>query len=176
MTSLQHPLSAFDSNRINAVGAHGVLRHTKIGLFCSSRCPGGPIVKAYDFAQFVSQSDVAIVSGFQSTIEKDCFEILLRGISPAIVCPARRLSQSRVPREWQDAIGAGRMLLLSPFNQKQKRATAELAVERNRFVASIADEILIAYAHPGSKTEALCREFLASASAFTPSMTRVTAT
>jgi predicted Rossmann fold nucleotide-binding protein DprA/Smf involved in DNA uptake len=55
------------------------------------------------------------------------------------------------------------VLLLSPFSEKQTRMTAELAAERNRIVTGIADQILIAYAHPGSKTEALCREVLASA-------------
>lgn len=133
----------------------------KIGLFCSVRCPGDLIIKTYDFTRFVRGRGISIIGGFHSPIEKDCLEILLRGSDPIIVCPARRLSQSHLPREWQDAIGAGRMLLLSPFTQKQKRATAELALERNRFVASIADETLIAYAYPGSKTEALCREVLA---------------
>jgi len=40
---------------------------------------------------------------------------------------------------------AGRLLLLSPFDEKHKRVTAELAAERNRFVASISDEVLIPY-------------------------------
>jgi hypothetical protein len=35
------------------------------------------------------------------------------------------------------------MLLPSLFDEKQKHATAELAKERNRFVASIAGEVLI---------------------------------
>jgi predicted Rossmann fold nucleotide-binding protein DprA/Smf involved in DNA uptake len=103
-----------------------------------------------------------VASGFHSLIERDCLDILLRGSVPIIVCPARRLTASRLPREWRKAIEAGRMLLLSPFDEKQKRATAELAAERNRFVASIADDVLIAYAHPGGKTQALCSELLGS--------------
>ena len=43
-----------------------------------------------------------------------------------------------------------------------KRVTAELAAERNRFVAAIADEVLIPFAAPGSKTEALALDLLAS--------------
>jgi hypothetical protein len=54
-------------------------------------------------------------------------------------------------------------LLLSPFSEKDKRVTVELAAERNRFVAAISDEILFPYAHPGSKTEALALDVLASA-------------
>lgn len=44
-----------------------------------------------------------------------------------------------------------------------KRVTAELAAERNRFVAAISDELLIPFAAPGSKTEALALDLLASA-------------
>jgi predicted Rossmann fold nucleotide-binding protein DprA/Smf involved in DNA uptake len=43
-----------------------------------------------------------------------------------------------------------------------KRVTAQLAAERNRFVAAISDEVLIPFAAPGSKTEALALDLLAS--------------
>jgi predicted Rossmann fold nucleotide-binding protein DprA/Smf involved in DNA uptake len=146
------------------LGRSDLLSHDRrrLAFICSRLCPGDLIVKAYDFACSIRRSSMIVLSGFHSPIERDCLDTVLRGSNPIIICPARRLCDSRLPREWQKAIEAGRMLLLSPFNEKQKRATTELAAERNRFVASIADEILIAYAHPGSKTEALCGEVLAS--------------
>lgn len=54
------------------------------------------------------------------------------------------------------------MLVLSPFSQTSRRATQETARIRNDFVASLADEVLVVYASPGSKTEAFCQEVLAS--------------
>ena len=42
-----------------------------------------------------------------------------------------------------------------------RRATAETATYRNRFAAALADAVLVAYAGPGSKTEALAHEVLA---------------
>ena len=107
-------------------------------------------------------SGLAIVSGFHSPIEKDCLPILLRGPDPIIIVQAHRLSTSRLPMEWQKAIEAKRLLLLSPFGQREKRVTAALAAERNRFVAAISDEILVPFAAPGSKTEALALDLLAS--------------
>jgi predicted Rossmann fold nucleotide-binding protein DprA/Smf involved in DNA uptake len=77
-----------------------------------------------------------------------------------IIVQAHRLSTTRLLREWQKAIGAGRLLLLSPFADKDRRVTAELAAKRNCFVAAISDEVLIPYAAPGSKTEALALELL----------------
>ena len=111
---------------------------------------------------WVRGSSLAIVSGFHSPIEKDCLPILLRGPDPIIIVQAHRLSTSRLPMEWQRAIEGKRLLLISPFGARAKRVTAQLAAERNRFVATISDEVLIPYAAPGSKTEALALDLLAS--------------
>jgi len=86
----------------------------------------------------------------------------MRGQDPIIIVQAHRLSTTRLPLEWQKAIDTGRLLVLSPFGDQHKRVTTELATERNRFVVNLADEVLIPYAHPGSKTEALCRTVLAA--------------
>lgn len=142
-------------------GNHEAIRRKgKLGLFCSVKCPGNLILKAYKFSREARDSQKVIVSGFQSPIEKDCLRTLLRGDVPIIICLARRITTSRLSREWQSSMKAGRLLLVSPFSEAQKRVTADLAFERNRFVVSLADEVLIVYAHPGSKTEALASEVL----------------
>src|SRR5579883_2805939 len=57
---------------------------------------------------------------------------------------------------------SGRLLLLSPFKQKDRRPTAKLAEERNRFVPALATEVFVAYAAEGGKTEQLCRDLIAA--------------
>jgi predicted Rossmann fold nucleotide-binding protein DprA/Smf involved in DNA uptake len=150
------------SGPAHTLGDAALLAPKKLALICSQKCPGDVILKTYDFARLVRGSGVVIVSGFHSPIEKDCLPILLRGADPIIIVQAHRLSTSRLPFEWQKAIEANRLLLLSPFGQKDKRVTAELAAERNRFVASMSDEVLIPFASPDSKTEALALDLLAS--------------
>lgn len=146
-----------------SVIGHAVVLHAgKLALICSQRCPGDVIVKSYDFARLLRGSGRAVVSGFHSPIEKDCLPILLRGHDPIIIVQAHRLSTSRLPAKWRKAIDAGRLLLLSRFDENQRRVTTELADWRNRFVAGISDEVLIPYAAPASKTEALGIELLAS--------------
>ncbi|HMD98402.1 MAG TPA: DNA-processing protein DprA [Terriglobia bacterium] len=144
------------------LGDEALLARRKVALICSQKCPSDIILKAYDFARLVRGSGLAIVSGFHSPIEKDCLPILLRGPDPIIIVQGHRLSTSRLPKDWQKAIEAKRLLLLSPFRERAKRVTTELAAERNRFVAAISDEVLIPYAAPGSKTEALALDVLAS--------------
>ena len=77
-----------------------------------------------------------------------------------VMCPARSIAQLRLPADWQQAVAANRLLLLSPFEAKHRRPTIELTEPRNRFVAALSAHILIAHAAPQSKTEALCLELL----------------
>jgi predicted Rossmann fold nucleotide-binding protein DprA/Smf involved in DNA uptake len=146
----------------DVLGKESLLARRRLGLICSQRCSGDVILKTYDFARLVRGGDSVVVSGFHSPIEKDCLPILLRGAGATIVVQAHRLTTSRLPLEWQRAIDTERLLLLSPFDEKHKRVTTELAAERNRFVASISDEVLIPYAAPDSKTERLTLELLAA--------------
>jgi predicted Rossmann fold nucleotide-binding protein DprA/Smf involved in DNA uptake len=154
--------SEISSDAAEILGDRELLSRRTLALVCSKKCPGDVILKTYDFARFVRGSGLAIVSGFHSPIEKDCLPILLRGSDPIIIVQAHRLSTSRLPMDWQKAIDAGRLLLVSPFQEKDRRVTTELATERNRFVAAISEDVLIPYAAPGSKTEALFRNLIAS--------------
>jgi predicted Rossmann fold nucleotide-binding protein DprA/Smf involved in DNA uptake len=88
-------------------------------------------------------------------MERECLDLLLRGTAPLAICPARAVEGMRVPAVWQDALDAGRLLLLSPFSGEQRRATADLAHRRNLFVAALADAVFIAHAAPGGKTAQL---------------------
>jgi predicted Rossmann fold nucleotide-binding protein DprA/Smf involved in DNA uptake len=68
----------------------------------------------------------------------------------------------RIRPEFRQPLADGRLLFLSPFPTKAKRMTAVLAEQRNHLVAKLADALLVIHAAPGSRTEALCREFLAA--------------
>src|SRR5207247_10785023 len=83
---------------------------------------------------------------------------VLCGSEPIVGCPARGFTDGRRPGECRVALAAGRLLVLAPFEGKLPRATARRAYERNEFVAALADEVFIAYAAAGSKTEAFARQ------------------
>jgi predicted Rossmann fold nucleotide-binding protein DprA/Smf involved in DNA uptake len=139
------------------VGNAALLYTRKIGLLCSRRCPGTIIVQTLDLALALRDSAATVVGGFQSSMEKECLDTLLRGKHPVIVCPARCIDGMRLPVTWKSAIAENRMLVASSFGPKCRRATAQLADLRNRFVADLADEIVIAHASPGGQLERLCQ-------------------
>ena len=148
---------------VKTVGNSALLRTRKVGLLCSRRCPGTIIVQTLDLALALRDTTTTVIGGFQSSMERECLETLLRGKHRVIVCPARGIDGMRLPAAWKAAIAENRMLVASTFDAKQRRATADLAERRNRFVAEIADEIILAHASPGGQLERLCRDLVASA-------------
>jgi predicted Rossmann fold nucleotide-binding protein DprA/Smf involved in DNA uptake len=132
-----------------------------LALFCSVKCPGNLILQTYDLTQNLRQTGVSVISGFHSPMERECLSILLRGTQPIIVCPARSIVGMRIQVEYKQPLEEGRLLLLSPFAEKQRRATVQTALYRNQFVAALADAVFVTYAAPGGKTEQFCRDVLA---------------
>lgn len=150
-------LGEFAPSTVTALGNVAIIQQKKLALFCSVRCPGKLILETYDLAHTLRDAGITVIGGFHSPMEQECLRVLLRGRQPIIVCPARGIEKIRLPADWQVALAAGRLLILSPFGATLRRATAELARERNEFVAALADEVFIAYAAPESKTEAFAR-------------------
>ena len=142
-------------------GNLSVLDKELLAFFCSVRSPGDVILKTYDLARVLRNANVTIIGGFQSPMEKECLDLLLRGAAPVVVCLARGLSRIRIPGDWKKPLVESRLLLLSFFDDSIRRATTDLAARRNAYVAALADRILIAHAGKGSKTERLCKEALA---------------
>jgi hypothetical protein len=132
-----------------------------LGFFCATRCPGSVILRTYDLALALREAGVPVIGGFHTPMEKECLEVLLRGQQPVVICPARNIEHLRMPMSWRKPYGEGRLLVLSPFAARQRRPTAVLAEHRNRFVATLATHVLVAYAGPGSRTAQLCVEFVA---------------
>lgn len=143
---------------ITALGNIDIIQGEMLALFCSLKCPGNLILQTYDLARTLRDAGITVIGGFHSPMEQECLSLLLRGKQPIIICPARSLEGMRIPTEWKQPLAEGRLLLLSPFEEKHQRATADLAQKRNELVAALANEIFIAYAAPGSKTEAFAGE------------------
>ena len=149
-------------SRFWIIGDVKILSNPLLGLLCSIRCPGRVIVQTYDLAHALRDAGVPVIGGFHSPMEKECLDFLLRGKQPVVVCPARSITNMRMPSAWREACDEGRLLILSPFAPKHGRISALLAERRNRFVSLLADQFFIPYAASGSKTEQLCQDLLSA--------------
>lgn len=128
-----------------------ILNNRKVALFSSERCPASLIMVAQDMAYRLNDAGITVIQGGHSPVEKECLRVLLKGSQPIIICPARSMEKMRIPKVWKEHIESGRLQIVSPF-KNQHRVTANLAWERNLFMADLADEIIIIHASPDSKT------------------------
>jgi hypothetical protein len=146
--------------RITARGNLSLLTQPLLALFCSVRAPGSVVLRTYDLARSLRDAGVPTIGGFQSPLERECLDFLLRGTQPVVICPARGIEEMRIPDAWQAPLTEGRLLLLSPFNEKQRRPTATLAQQRNYLVAALARQIFIAHAVTGGRTYSVAKQAL----------------
>jgi len=82
--------------QVTALGNLDLLASPKTALFYSARCPGKAILTTHDQAAKWRDTGRCVISGFHSSVEKECLRILLRGSQPIIICPARAVPK-RVP-------------------------------------------------------------------------------
>ncbi|MDA3926466.1 MAG: hypothetical protein PF904_17385 [Kiritimatiellae bacterium] len=108
--------------QVAAIGNTALLDKYKTGLFCSRKCPAVKILEAYDqFKRWAADSEITVISGFHSPVEKECFKLLLTGKANIILSPARELEHMRILKERESVIDEGRMLIISPFKEKRRR-------------------------------------------------------
>ena len=147
---------------LHCIGELELLKLPAMALFCSVKCSGAIIMKTYEAMQCLKLRDLAIAGGFHSPMERTCLDILLRGRTKLILCPARGVKRLRLRPEWRTPLSENRLLIISPFDEPIRRSTIQLASARNRFVAALAESLLIPYAARGSRTEQFAMEMLAS--------------
>lgn len=139
---------------LHTLGNLDLLRLPLTALFCSRKCPGDAILKAYDLARELREKEIPVISGFHTPVEKDLLEILIKK-GPIVICPARGLEGMRVPKVWRQGILQGQLLLVSMFDQRIERVTKETAQQRNLLVAALSNERVFIYVEPGGETEKL---------------------
>lgn len=140
-----------------SLGNTDLLKLPNIAFLCSRKIPASVVLKCYDWAIEQREKGCCVISGFHSKIEKDVFHYLLAGTQPLIMALARGMKEKIEP-ELKTAIDAGRLLIVTQFENSVKRVSAETAEKRNRFMIEIADEIVIGYAGEGGMLEKLVAE------------------
>ena len=147
------PETVWSWGDINLLRESGAPQHGELWAhFCSSKCPGEIILKTHDLAQRFRRLKISTIGGFHSPVEKECLRVLLRGEQPVIICPARSIENMQLKPEWKRALSQNRLLILSIFAGKVRRSKVELAMQRNTFVAALADKIFVPHAAEESRT------------------------
>ena len=139
---------------VSSLGNAEFIKLYKTAFLCSREIPASVVLKCYDWAIEQRDKGNCILSGFHSKIEKDVFHYLLSGTQPVIIALARGMKE-KIDTDFKAAVNAGRLLIVTPFENSVKRVTAETAEKRNRFMVELADEVVIGYAGKGGMLERL---------------------
>ena len=125
------------------LGNKQLLNLHKIGFIASRHASTLDVIPTLDWAVEISKSmDVAVVSGFQSPLEKDVLKFLLRGVCPIIIVLARGMYR-KLPEALQLPMDQHRILVISNEPDTLTRVSEITAHKRNEYVKSISDEMKI---------------------------------
>ena len=142
---------------VSSLGNTELLKLRKTAFLCSREVPASVVLKCYDWAIEQREKNNCVISGFHSRIEKDVFHYLFAGAQPVIMALARGMKE-KIDTDLKAAVNAGRLLIVTPFENSVKRVTLETAEKRNRFMIELADEVVIGYAGKGGMLERLVAE------------------
>jgi predicted Rossmann fold nucleotide-binding protein DprA/Smf involved in DNA uptake len=114
-------------------------------FFASRQCPGVAIRAAMAWAIEQSHGQSPVISGFHSPLEQSVLEVLLTAGTPFVIVIARKLEPTHLLPAWSKALRDGTVAVVS-MEDTTRRLTAELAAQRNDWVAEHAARIVVAHA------------------------------
>lgn len=125
------------------LGNKELLKMRKIGFLASRKISTLSILPTLDWAMEVSkQTDIAVVSGFHSKMERNVLEILLQGKCGIILVLARGMYR-KLPKQFEKAMLQERLLVISYEKESVTRVSEATAHKRNDYVREIADEMQV---------------------------------
>lgn len=132
------------------LGNMDLLALRKVGFLASRKVNPTSVIPTINWANKVSRApNVAIVSGFQSTLEREVLDIALSGTCGIIYVLNRSLYR-QIPPNLRPAFDSNRILFISLTSEKTTRPSAANANIRNRYITDIADTLVFASVNESS--------------------------
>lgn len=145
------------TTKLQIIGNKALLDHPdKVAFLSSRRISPADVLKCYEWAEKVRDTDQCVISGFQSPLEKDVLKFLLRGKAPVILVLARSLWKT-VPEELREPVGQDRLLIVSPV--VAARASATTAAVRNRWILANCASLVLGSLDPSGNLTKLIAAF-----------------
>ncbi|MBV6443659.1 MAG: DNA-binding protein [Haliscomenobacteraceae bacterium CHB4] len=132
---------------VSQLGNAAILDLPLTAFLCSRKVPAEAVLRCYDWAIAQREAGQCVISGFHSPLEKDVLRYLLKGRQPVVLALARGMKQQWEP-VLQKALDEGRLLIISPFAEKTRRASADTAAARNDMMIHLAGQVVVGYADP----------------------------
>ena len=146
------------------LGNCDLLKKSIIGFFSSRTTAPLSVIPTLDLAHEVARkSDAAVMSGFQSPMEREVLDILLGGKCGIIVALNRSIYR-KVPPRYAEAFASDRLLFVSLIPGDVVRPSTAQAAQRNTYIASTASSLIFSSVTPSSSLYYLIQEYSAKPS------------
>lgn len=123
------------------LGNMDLLTLRKVGFLASRMVNPMSVIPSINWANKASSDpNIAIVSGFQSTLEREVLDIVLSGTCGIIYVLNRSLYR-QIPLNLRPAFDSNRILFISLTSEKTTRPSAINAAIRNHYITDIADAL-----------------------------------
>lgn len=132
--------------RYDYTGNLSLLDKPTVAFFASRVVSPAVEEQALRWAEACCATDRVVISGFQSSLEKSVFELLLKARHPVIWALGRALYR-RYPHAVEEALTEQRILIFAVRNAR--RTGWQTAQTRNYAIASMADESVYAVNEQG---------------------------
>ncbi len=130
------------NNEPTYLGNRELLKMKNVGFLASRKISTLSVLPTLDWAMEISkQTDIAIVSGFHSKMERDVLKILLQGKCGIIVVLARGMYR-KLPPQYEEAMVQNRLLLISYEKESVIRVSEATAHKRNEYVKNMVNEMI----------------------------------
>jgi hypothetical protein len=142
---------------LHTLGKLELLDLYKVAFLCSRSCPPAVLEASLAWAAAQCEQGTCVISGYHSRVEKEVLYRLLEGSQPIVIALARGIMKNIEPVV-QQAIDAGRLLIVTRYAESVTHACEDSCYHRNRLMMEMADEAVVAWVAPGGNLERLCRE------------------
>lgn len=123
------------------LGNEELLNKWKVGFLASRKISSSAVLPTLDWAVEIRKcTDVAVVSGFHSRLERDVLKFLLQGKCGIIVVLARGIYR-KLPKVYEKVMNEKRLLIISLEKDSVTRISEYTAHKRNKYVEELSDDL-----------------------------------
>ncbi len=130
-----------------------ILPRPLLALLCSNRCPGNLVLLFYELARRLRDERIATIGGFQTPMELEALDFLIRGRQPVIWVPSWSRSEKGLKATQRQALSERGLVLLNVLDPPVRRPSRGSGERRNRWIVENSDAVLLVHANPGGLTE-----------------------
>ncbi len=129
---------------MDTLGNMALMEREVVGFLAASKIATTSVLPTLDWGVEVARKEgMAVMSGFQSKLEREVLHFLLKG-KCGIICVLARPIYKVVPEVYREAFAEGRVLFISHNRYSSSMTNRRMCQQRNEYIAATASKLVLA--------------------------------